>query len=150
MSVLRPRIEIRPAWWFWGFGKTLFTVNRLTSLSMTVFNNASQFLSPNLDTFMLVFFTADDGQHIYLHSLNARCLVKEYGGLEHCPQKITATIVDKESVFVTEVMISYCSRENKIFPKVWIWYEAKLLKMCLNIEHIQNVDFWSGLHWTRE
>lgn len=48
------------------------------------------------------FYQADDGQHIYLHSLNARCLVKEYGSLEHCPQKITATIVEKESVFVTE------------------------------------------------
>ncbi|XP_060594010.1 E3 ubiquitin-protein ligase RNF10-like isoform X2 [Ruditapes philippinarum] len=48
------------------------------------------------------FYQADDGQHIYLHSLNARCLVKEYGSLEHCPQKITASIVEKESVFVTE------------------------------------------------
>ncbi|KAL4223854.1 RING finger protein 10 [Mactra antiquata] len=48
------------------------------------------------------FYQADDGQNIYLHSLNARCLVKEYGSLEHCPQKITANIVEKESVFVTE------------------------------------------------
>ncbi|XP_053374872.1 RING finger protein 10-like [Mercenaria mercenaria] len=48
------------------------------------------------------FYQADDGQHIYIHSLNARCLVKEYGSLEYCPQKITASIVEKEGVFVTE------------------------------------------------
>lgn len=48
------------------------------------------------------FYQADDGQQIYLHSLNARCLVREYGSLEQCPQKITANIVEKESVFVTE------------------------------------------------
>jgi len=50
---------------------------------------------------------AADGQHIYLHSVNARCLAREYGSLEHCPQTITATIVEKESVFVTEVSTSY-------------------------------------------
>lgn len=48
------------------------------------------------------FYQAEDGQHIYLHSLNARCLVRQFGGLEFCPQKITASIVEKESVFVTE------------------------------------------------
>ena len=48
-------------------------------------------------------FPATDGQHLYLHSLNARCLVREYGSLENSPQHITATIVEKESVFVTEV-----------------------------------------------
>lgn len=48
------------------------------------------------------FYQAADGQHLYLHSLNARCLVREYGSLENSPQQITATIVEKESVFVTE------------------------------------------------
>lgn len=48
------------------------------------------------------FYQAEDGQHIYLHSLNARCLVREYGSLEHCPQTISGKIVEKESVFVTD------------------------------------------------
>ena len=52
------------------------------------------------------YFPATDGQHLYLHSLNARCLVREYGSLENSPQHITATIVEKESVFVTEVQHS--------------------------------------------
>lgn len=48
------------------------------------------------------FYQAEDGQRIFLHALNARCLVKEYGGLEHSPQTITAKIVEMESVFMTE------------------------------------------------
>ncbi|XP_048748109.2 RING finger protein 10-like isoform X2 [Ostrea edulis] len=48
------------------------------------------------------FYQAEDGQRIFLHALNARCLVKEYGGLEHGPQTITAKIVEMESVFMTE------------------------------------------------
>ncbi|KAK3589143.1 hypothetical protein CHS0354_017110 [Potamilus streckersoni] len=48
------------------------------------------------------FYQAADGQHLYLHSLNARCLVHEYGSLENCPQTITAVIVEKETVFITE------------------------------------------------
>lgn len=55
---------------------------------------------------MVGFFLAEDGQRIFLHALNARCLVKEYGGLEHGPQTITAKIVEMESVFMTEVKIT--------------------------------------------
>ncbi|XP_022341195.2 E3 ubiquitin-protein ligase RNF10-like [Crassostrea virginica] len=48
------------------------------------------------------FYQAEDGQRIFVHALNARCLVKEYGGLEHGPPTITAKIVELESVFMTE------------------------------------------------
>ncbi|XP_046574143.1 RING finger protein 10-like [Haliotis rubra] len=48
------------------------------------------------------YYQASDGQHIYLHALNARCLVKEYGKLEDCPDTITANIVDTEIIFMTE------------------------------------------------
>ncbi|OWF40272.1 RING finger protein 10 [Mizuhopecten yessoensis] len=48
------------------------------------------------------FYQAEDGQHIYMHALNARCLVKEYGALQHCPDTITATIVEMENIFITE------------------------------------------------
>ena len=52
--------------------------------------------------------TAEDGQRIFVHALNARCLVKEYGGLEHGPPTITAKIVELESVFMTEVSQIIC------------------------------------------
>ncbi|XP_071094265.1 E3 ubiquitin-protein ligase RNF10-like [Haliotis cracherodii] len=48
------------------------------------------------------YYQASDGQHIYLHAVNARCLVKEYGRLEDCPDTITANIVDTEIIFMTE------------------------------------------------
>jgi hypothetical protein len=44
------------------------------------------------------FYQAADGQHIYLHSLNARCMIKEYGSWENCPDFITASIVDLEGI----------------------------------------------------
>lgn len=42
------------------------------------------------------FYQAEDGQHIYLHSLNVRMLCREYGSLEYCPLKIKAKIVGME------------------------------------------------------
>ncbi|XP_076435269.1 E3 ubiquitin-protein ligase RNF10-like [Babylonia areolata] len=46
------------------------------------------------------FYQASDGQQIYLHSVNARCICHEYGSLEQGPQTITAKIVDKEITFM--------------------------------------------------
>ena len=56
-------------------------------------------------------FSAEDGQHIYLHSVNARCLVHEYGSWEKCPDTITAAIVELEGVSMGEV-------SHKIFTSV--------------------------------
>ena len=51
----------------------------------------------------MTWFAAGDGQHVYLHSVNARCIIHEYGSLEHGPQSITARIVAKDITFMTEV-----------------------------------------------
>ncbi|CAB3984535.1 RING finger 10, partial [Paramuricea clavata] len=48
------------------------------------------------------FYQAEDGQHIFLHPINARCLIKEYGSLEHCPQTIAGNIVEMECHTQTE------------------------------------------------
>lgn len=48
------------------------------------------------------FYQASDGQHIYMHAVNIRCLVKQYGHLRHCPDTITATVVEMESVSMDE------------------------------------------------
>lgn len=48
------------------------------------------------------YYQAADGQQIYLHALNARCLVKEYGGLEYSPDTVTADIVEIENIFMSE------------------------------------------------
>ncbi|KAH9525668.1 RING finger protein 10 [Bulinus truncatus] len=52
------------------------------------------------DTFY--FYQASTGQHIYLNSLNAQCLIREYGSLEKGPEAIKATIVAIERIFMTE------------------------------------------------
>lgn len=48
------------------------------------------------------FYQAADGQHIYPHSINARCLIKEYGSLENSPHTITARIVELEDLTMNE------------------------------------------------
>ncbi|RDD47305.1 RING finger protein 10 [Trichoplax sp. H2] len=47
-------------------------------------------------------YQAKDGQHIYLHTFNAKCLIKEYGSLKNAPRMLTARIVDIEQFSVTE------------------------------------------------
>ncbi|XP_056386214.1 RING finger protein 10 [Hyla sarda] len=48
------------------------------------------------------FYQAVDGQHVYLHPVNVRCLVHEYGSLERCPETITASVVEIDGFTVTE------------------------------------------------
>uniref|UniRef100_A0A673CL58 E3 ubiquitin-protein ligase RNF10 n=1 Tax=Sphaeramia orbicularis TaxID=375764 RepID=A0A673CL58_9TELE len=45
---------------------------------------------------------AADCQHMFLHSLNVRCLTREYGSFETCPDTITATVVEIVGHTVTE------------------------------------------------
>ncbi|KAM8814570.1 E3 ubiquitin-protein ligase RNF10 isoform 1-T1 [Rhynchonycteris naso] len=40
------------------------------------------------------FYQAEDGQYMFLHPVNVRCLVREYGSLEQSPEKISAMVVE--------------------------------------------------------
>lgn len=51
------------------------------------------------------YVTAEDGQCMYLHPVNVRCLVREYGSLEKSPEKITAAVVEIAGYSMTEVVI---------------------------------------------
>ena len=46
---------------------------------------------------------ADDGQQMFLHPVNVRCLLREHDSLEASPPAITATVVEVEGQAVTEV-----------------------------------------------
>ncbi|XP_036434142.1 RING finger protein 10 isoform X1 [Colossoma macropomum] len=48
------------------------------------------------------FYQAEDGQQMFLHPVNVRCLLREYGSLENSPQSITAAIVEIEGHTVNE------------------------------------------------
>ncbi|EDO47488.1 predicted protein [Nematostella vectensis] len=67
---------------------------------MNVFDNVSSAISPQ-DSFYY-FYQADDGQNIFLHPINARCLIKEYGSLENSPEYLEAKIKELEPMSQTE------------------------------------------------
>ncbi|XP_056102580.1 RING finger protein 10 isoform X2 [Rhinichthys klamathensis goyatoka] len=48
------------------------------------------------------FYQAEDGQQMFLHPVNVRCLLREYGSLEKSPQSITATVVEIDGQTVSE------------------------------------------------
>lgn len=48
------------------------------------------------------FYQADDCQQMFLHPVNVRCLLREYGSLEASPESITATVVEIVGQTVTE------------------------------------------------
>ncbi|XP_077570864.1 E3 ubiquitin-protein ligase RNF10 [Stigmatopora nigra] len=48
------------------------------------------------------FYQAEDCQQMFLHPVNIRCLLREYGSLETSPDSITATVVEIEGHTVTE------------------------------------------------
>uniref|UniRef100_A0A8D0HIA3 E3 ubiquitin-protein ligase RNF10 n=1 Tax=Sphenodon punctatus TaxID=8508 RepID=A0A8D0HIA3_SPHPU len=48
------------------------------------------------------FYQAEDGQYMYLHPVNVRCLTREYGSLEKSPEKITADVVEISGYSMTE------------------------------------------------
>ncbi|CAH1976358.1 unnamed protein product [Acanthoscelides obtectus] len=48
------------------------------------------------------FYQSSDGQHIYLHAINARMLEHTYGSLENAPKTITGRILEKEGGSMTD------------------------------------------------
>ncbi|XP_022102133.1 RING finger protein 10-like [Acanthaster planci] len=50
------------------------------------------------------FYQAEDGQHLYLHSLNVRCLIREHGSFAECPETITAKIVEVIHMSMNEAL----------------------------------------------
>lgn len=48
------------------------------------------------------FYQSNDGQHLYLHSLNVRMLQSMYGALEKAPHRIIGKMLQKESCSMSE------------------------------------------------
>ncbi|KAL4660367.1 RING finger protein 10 [Arapaima gigas] len=48
------------------------------------------------------FYQAEDGQQMFLHPVNVRCLMREYGSLEASPPFLTATVVEIDGHTITE------------------------------------------------
>lgn len=46
--------------------------------------------------------SAADGQRIFLHSINARCLALEYGSMEQCPHEIEAAVLQLDELLIND------------------------------------------------
>lgn len=57
---------------------------------------------------------AEDGQQMFLHPVNVRCLLRQYGSLENSPQSISATVVEIEGHTVNEVWLHRFSHDCKM------------------------------------
>nr|CAD7445880.1 unnamed protein product [Timema bartmani] len=68
----------------------------------STFNLEDRDTTPTNTLKYFYFYQASDGQHIYLHAINARMMEHSYGSLEQCPSTFTARIVEKESGSITE------------------------------------------------
>lgn len=47
-------------------------------------------------------FLAQDGQQVYLHPVNARCFIHQYGSLAAAPESIHGEITEMETFVMTE------------------------------------------------
>ncbi|KAI0980138.1 hypothetical protein GJ496_009692 [Pomphorhynchus laevis] len=52
------------------------------------------------------FYQSNDGQRIYMHPLNVKCLLKEYNDLTLCPRHVNANIVAIESNYILSANMS--------------------------------------------
>ncbi|XP_044271559.1 RING finger protein 10 [Tribolium madens] len=59
-------------------------------------------ISTNQQSKFHYFYQASDGQHIYLHAINARMLEHTYGSLENSPETLSGKILEKEGGSMTE------------------------------------------------
>ncbi|XP_968231.2 E3 ubiquitin-protein ligase RNF10 [Tribolium castaneum] len=59
-------------------------------------------ISTNQQSKLHYFYQASDGQHIYLHAINARMLEYTYGSLENSPEILSGKILEKEGGSMTE------------------------------------------------
>ncbi|CAH0555344.1 unnamed protein product [Brassicogethes aeneus] len=62
-------------------------------------NNVNSNIQPSK---FYYFYQASDGQHIYLHAINARMLEHTYGSLEFGPKTLSGKILEKEGGSMTE------------------------------------------------
>ncbi|CAG2108018.1 unnamed protein product [Medioppia subpectinata] len=78
------------------------------------------------------FYQSEDGQHIYLHSLNVRILKQEFGSLESCPHKICAKIVETE----WESMSEELRKRHRYLQHLPLTCEFRIVELEFNNELI--------------
>ena len=85
---------------------------------------------------------ADDCQQMFLHPVNVRCLLREYGSLEASPDTITATVVEIVGHTVTEV-----SNGHSQFFLNWFSIEQKAAVCSCITGSSVFLPLWGSVVW---
>ncbi|CAK8691659.1 unnamed protein product [Clavelina lepadiformis] len=56
------------------------------------------------NTHIYYFYQAADGQHIYLHPINIKCLLQQYGSFKNCPSELSVKILELDRYTMNEVL----------------------------------------------
>ncbi|KAG8012244.1 RING finger protein 10 [Nibea albiflora] len=80
------------------------------------------------------FYQADDCQQMFLHPVNVRCLLREYGSLEASPDSITATVVEIVGHTVTEVSVRIIAVELLL---QFFWCSVSNCPSCRRFQEIR-------------
>jgi len=80
------------------------------------------------------FYQSEDGQHIYLHSLNVRILKHEFGNLENCPNKICAKIIETE----WESMSEEVRKRHRYLQHLPLTCEFRIVELEFDSQLISN------------
>lgn len=86
---------------------------------------------------------AADGQHIYLHAINARMLEHTYGSLEFGPKILTGKILEKEGGSMTED-IRKRLRYLQHLP-LTCQFEVAEIQLKQPIVSKETIDFYQGI-----
>ncbi|NWU34304.1 RNF10 protein, partial [Hylia prasina] len=91
------------------------------------------------------FYQAEDGQCMYLHPVNVRCLVREYGSLEKSPEKITAAVVEITGYSMTEDI----RQRHRYLCHLPLTCEFSICELALKPPVIskETLELFSGLYY---
>ncbi|XP_078486644.1 E3 ubiquitin-protein ligase RNF10 isoform X2 [Ciona intestinalis] len=81
---------------------TTTTTNEFNNLNQNNESNVEVETEAKQQTQNYYFYQSNDGQHIYLHPINAKCISHQYGSFENCPTEITAKILELERFTMNE------------------------------------------------
>lgn len=96
-----------------------------------------------LTAIFIMSLVASDGQHLYLHPVNAKCLVKQYGSLENGPEEIEARLVQMEQMSMTEEI----RRRFRYLNHLPITCEFALCELALKPPTVSKatLDYYHGI-----
>lgn len=80
------------------------------------------------------FYQSEDGQQIYLNSLNVRMLKHQFGGLDNCPHTISAKIIETE----WESMSEDLRKRHRYLQHLPLTCEFRIVELEFDSELISN------------